>query len=242
MPVRLQDRAIALREAGGFLGGPLDDFERVGRLQLATLITQGLYPSSRVLDVGCGSLRAGYWIMNFLEPGGYHGIEPRPSELEEGLRYIVEPELIEYARPRFAHNDDFDLAVFGTTFDFVLARSIWSHTSKAQIEAMLDSFAKVANPGAVLLASYLPASRLPDRIREPWYATLRRVPRLVATLRRIRGRRLAPGDYQGTEWAAALVGHRRKWLIGQCDKRGFRMRELPEFLSGSQVWVRIEHK
>src|SRR3954454_18606924 len=79
MPVRIQERAAQLKAAGGFLGGPFEDFERVGRLQLVTLVQQGLNPSSKVLDVGCGSLRAGYWLMNFLEPGGYHGIEPRPA-------------------------------------------------------------------------------------------------------------------------------------------------------------------
>ena len=66
--------------------------------------------------------------------------------------------------------------------------------------------------------------------------------KLVTTLRRVRGKRLAPGDYQGTEWAAALVGHSRQWLVEQCERRGLQMRELPEFFSGSQVWVRIEHR
>ncbi|MGZ4105601.1 MAG: class I SAM-dependent methyltransferase [Actinomycetota bacterium] len=240
MPVRVHDRAVRLKAAGGFTVSPLEDFEKSGRLQLATLIQEGLYPSSKVLDVGCGSLRAGYWLMNFLEPGCYFGIEPRVHEVEEGLRYIVEPELIEYAKPKFAHNEDFDLTVFGTTFDFVLARSIWSHSTKPQIEAMLDSFLQVANPGAVMLSSYLPASRLPDAIREPAYTAMRKVPKLVTTLARIRDRRLAPGDYHGAEWTGALIGHDRRWLRDQCARRGLRMRELSEFIFSSQVWARIE--
>jgi SAM-dependent methyltransferase len=240
MPVSLRERAAKLQAVGGFIASPLDFFEKSGRLQFATLVQHGLYPSSKVLDVGCGPLRAGYWLMNFLEPGCYFGIEPRVHEIEEGLAYIVEPELIEYARPTFAHNDDFDLTVFGTKFDFVLARSIWSHTTKAQIEAMLDSFLKVAEPGAVLLSSYLPASRLPERIREPFHGGVRRIPRLARTLRDIRGRILAPGDYQGTEWTGALIGHSRRWLEEQCARRGLRMRQLDEFLSGSQVWAKIE--
>jgi len=240
MPVRLRDRAARLHEDGGFIASPLQYFESSGRLQLATLIMNGLYPSSKLLDVGCGSLRAGYWFMNFLEPGGYFGINPRAHEVEQGLKYIVEPELVEYAQPRFAHNDDFDLTVFGTKFDFVVARSVWSHTTKAQIEAMLDSFLEAANPEGVMLSSYLPASRLPDRIREPLYSGMRRVPKLVTTLRDIRGHRLAPGDYQGTEWNGDLIGHDRRWLQAQCERRGLRFRELKEFLAGSQVWARIE--
>jgi SAM-dependent methyltransferase len=240
MPVRLHDRAAQLQAVGGFIASPLDYFESSGRLQLATLITHGLYPSSKVLDVGCGSLRAGYWLMNFLEPGRYFGIEPRAHEVEQGLKYIVEPELVEYARPRFAHNDDFDLTVFGTKFDFVLARSIWSHASKAQIESMLDSFLDATNPDAVLLSSYLPASRLPDAIREPLYTGLRRTPGIVRRLRDIRGRRLAPGDYRGNEWDSGLIGHDRRWLREQCERRGLRFRELDDFFAASQVWAKIE--
>jgi Methyltransferase domain len=240
MPVRLHDRAARLKADGGFTASPVQYFESSGRLQLATLIMNGLCPSSTVLDVGCGSLRGGYWLMNFLEPGRYFGIEPRAYEVEQGLQYIVEPELVEYARPRFAHNDDFDLSVFGTKFDFVLARSIWSHATKSQIEAMLDSFLEVGKPEAVMLSSYLPASRLPDRIREPLYTWMRRVPKLVTTLRDIRGRRLAPGDYRGTEWNGALIGHDRRWLRERCEQRGLRFRELEEFFFVSQVWARIE--
>lgn len=241
MPVQLQARAERLRAAGGFLGGTLEAFESTGRLQLATLVHEGLYPSSKLLDVGCGSLRAGYWFMSFLEPGCYYGIEPRPEEVKQGLEYIVEPELVEYAQPQFSYNDDFDLSVFGTTFDFVVARSVWSHTSKAQIEAMLDSFVKVSHETSVLLASYLPASKLPDGVREPLYKGLRKTG-LAPKLRDLRGKRLAPGDYQGTEWDPGLIGHDRGWLQAQCDQRGLKMRELKEFFANSQVWARIERK
>jgi hypothetical protein len=241
MPVQLQARAERLKATGGFLGGTLETFERTGRLQLATLVHQGLYPSSKLLDVGCGSLRAGYWFMSFLEPGRYYGIEPRPEEVKQGLEYIVEPELVEYARPQFAYNDDFDLSVFGTTFDFVVARSIWSHTSKSQIEAMLDSFVKVSHETSVLLASYLPASKLPDGVREPLYKGLRKTG-LAPRLRDLRGKRLAPGDYHGDEWDPGLIGHDRAWLHSQCAQRGLQMRELKEFFENSQVWARIERK
>jgi hypothetical protein len=241
MPVRLTERAAELKKTGGFLAGPLGDFEKSGRLQLSTLIWYGLYPSSTLLDVGCGSLRAGYWFMNFLEPGRYHGIEPRRWEVEQGLRYIVEPELVEYAQPRFAYNDNFDLTVFDTKFDFVVARSIWSHATKSQIRAMLDSFVAAGAPQSALFASYLPASRVPGVILEPFHRVVRAIPKLTQLLRRVRGHRLTPPDYRGTEWNAALIGHRRSWLRAECEARQLGFHELPDFRSGSQIWVRITH-
>lgn len=236
----VQARAEAMAAAGGFLGGRLQDFERIGRHQLEVLLHEGLRPDSNLADVGCGSLRAGYWFLHFLEPGHYFGIEPRVEEVEAGLAHVVDADLVARAQPRFDHNEDFDLAVFGVPFDFVVARSIWTHTSKAQIGQLLDSFDAVAAPGGVLLASYLPASKLPDPVREPLYGAYRRIPKFIEWRRRIRGRRLKPGDYQGDEWRAELVGHRFDWIEGECARRSLRVRELDHGMVNSQVWLRIE--
>jgi hypothetical protein len=43
-----------------FVGGPVKDFEKLGRLQLMLLLQEGVYPHSKVLDIGCGCLRGGY--------------------------------------------------------------------------------------------------------------------------------------------------------------------------------------
>jgi len=57
----LQARAERLAETR-FLGGPPWTFERLGRHGLEVLLREGLTPQSRVLDVGCGALRLGYWL------------------------------------------------------------------------------------------------------------------------------------------------------------------------------------
>jgi SAM-dependent methyltransferase len=213
----VQERANQAGEDGTFLGGPLQHFERVGRLQLATLLQQGLSPYSRVLDVGCGALRGGYWLLHFLEPNRYYGIEPNKAMLQIGLDRILEPGLEDQARPTFAHNDDFDFTVFGVRFDYVLARSVWTHASKSQIETMLDSFNQVAAPGGVMLTSYLPTGL------RPWK------------------------DYKGAGWVgrshesgeAGIVRHKPGWITSVCRARGFTVRELPGKTLG-QVWLRIE--
>jgi hypothetical protein len=45
----------------GFVGVPRDTFEISGRAQMVRLLENGLVPESRVLDIGCGVLRLGYW-------------------------------------------------------------------------------------------------------------------------------------------------------------------------------------
>jgi SAM-dependent methyltransferase len=212
----LQRRAERLGQRM-FLGGPVELFEQFGRLQLEALVSRGLTTDSYVLDTGCGALRAGYWLIHFLEPGRYLGIEPNQQMLAMARAEILEPGLEEEKQPRFAFNDDFDLGVFGVAPDFVLARSIWTHASKEQIERMLASFASVAAPNALLLASYL------------------------------RPRRLLRDDYGGQGWVgrghqsdkAGVVSHSFEWIATTCRRLGLGASESRADNFGNQVWIEV---
>ncbi len=211
----VQERAEAL--AGQvFLGGPVRDFERVGRLQLITLLREGLEPRSRVLDIGCGCLRGGYWLIHFLEPDRYCGIEPNRAMLDAGLTHLLEPEERERKRPRFDHNADFDTSVFGETFDVFLARSIWTHASKDQIRTMLDGFVRDTADHAVFLTSYLRAGLL---------------------LRDYRGNRWV--GRSATSDRPGLVFHRFDGIRAECRARGLAVTQLREGRANGQVWLRI---
>src|SRR5262245_34622117 len=135
----LQERFEALSK-NRFLGVPVKAFESGGREQLHYLLRAGLLPTSKLIDLGCGVLRAGYWIIRYLDPGGYCGIEPHQERLHIGTHDILDPGTIESKRPRFHSNPDFDTSVFAEKFDFFLAYSIWTHASKPQIQVMLDAF------------------------------------------------------------------------------------------------------
>ena len=67
-----------------------------------------------------------------------------------GINAFLDSETLAAKRPRFGTNPHFDTSVFGEKFDFFLAYSIWTHASKGQIQAMLDSF--VAILGTALYA------------------------------------------------------------------------------------------
>jgi len=152
---RIQALADVFRQEDILPGGLYEVFEAVGRHQFIKLIELGLLPESRVLDVGCGVLRAGYWLIHFLRPGCYFGIEPSLRDLEAGQRVLLTPELLAEKRPSFDRNDQFDFSVFGTKFDFVLARSVWSHASLSEIDRMLEQFALWGEAGSVFITSWI---------------------------------------------------------------------------------------
>src|SRR5205823_5994501 len=140
-----------------FFGVPIAGFEKAGRQQFVLLIMAGLEPRSKVLDLGCGVLRAGYWLIQFLDPHCYYGSEPHRERIDTGRTFILEPDIESIKQPRFDTNPEFDSGVFDMKFDFFLAYSIWTHASKPQIETMLDNFLRDSNPGGVFLTSILPA-------------------------------------------------------------------------------------
>jgi SAM-dependent methyltransferase len=247
----LQERSQKIsRET--FIGGPRWNYERVGRLGFEVLLKEGLRPSSRVLDVGCGALRLGYWLMRFLDTGGYCGIEPQREMLQLGLDELVEPEVVARAGARFDHNTDFDFSVFGESFDYAFARSVWTHAAKPQIAAMLESFAAVGAPGSVFMASFYPAGM--------WFRTAHRWPRLEhQVVPRLPLAEMTPllarvgpfrsDDYEGDVWlgrshesdAPGVANHSTRWIAGEAAKHGLRAELTPYPILNHQYWMRIRH-
>ncbi|MDQ1358459.1 MAG: hypothetical protein QOG44_2832 [Acidimicrobiaceae bacterium] len=157
-----------------------------------------------------------------------------------GLEHIVEPELLERARPSFDRNDDFDFSVFGQTFGFVVARSVWTHASKPQIERMLDGFKTTGRQGAVFLASYLPASTVHEILRRPLAQATNELRRALPSMRRAIPGRWDRPDHRGG-WSSPVIGHSREWLHAACTSRGLKLRELDYGVMNGQVWLRVDH-
>jgi hypothetical protein len=215
------ERAKKLQEENIFLGGPPYLFEIAGRKQLMALLGEGLNPQSKVLDIGCGCLRCGYWLIHFLDTECYCGIEPNQNMLDAGIRILLEPELTDLKKPRFDDNAEFDFSVFGEKFDFLVARSIWTHASKGQIKTMLDEFVSNSNDGAVFITSYIRSTLLKrDYNGDRWIG------------------RSHESDRPG------LVRHSLSWIQNECENRGLNAEEIKDkaYNFGNQTWLRIRRK
>ena len=216
--MELQKKAEILGEKT-FLGVPVRDFEKGGRELFIYLLQAGLNPDSKLVEIGCGVLRGGYWLIHFLAPRCYFGIEPHAGRLEMGVRTILEAETREAKRPRFDANPNFDTSVFGEKFDFFLAYSIWTHASKPQIQAMLDSFLRDAKDDAVFLTSYLPAGwRHPDYKGDRWHGTSHE------------------SDTPG------CIYHSLRWIKAECNSRGLVTRGLGRDKTYGQDWLEITRR
>ena len=141
-------------------------YDVVAASQFGLLTQLGLREHHHLLDIGCGSLRGGRLFIPYLLPGRYYGIEPQAWLIEEGIRHEVGRDLVRIKRPTFAHVADFRLTVLGRRFDYVLAQSVFSHASQAQIRRCLEELVQVLAPTGMFVATFLEGTE--DYEEEEW--------------------------------------------------------------------------
>jgi SAM-dependent methyltransferase len=101
-------------------------WDTLGPHQFEFLVHHGLRPEHSLLDVGCGSLRAGIHLARYLEPGHYAGIDIDADLLRAG-RAELRREGLEDRSVTLMQMDDFDFRRLGRTFEFALAHSVFTH-------------------------------------------------------------------------------------------------------------------
>ena len=136
-----------------YIGTPeVYDLMSANQFNIAT--DAGLREHHKLLDVGCGSLRVGKLFMMYLLPGNYYGLEPNKWLVTDGLSHeIGSNDVLKTRMPGFNHNDQFDLDVFNTQFDFIIAQSVITHTTQDQMKTLITNASKVLKPGGIMLAS-----------------------------------------------------------------------------------------
>jgi SAM-dependent methyltransferase len=106
-------------------------WEEMGSLQLNQLIARGMVPGDRLLDVGCGSLRLGRLACAYLDPGHYWGTDISPDLVETGYQQEILSAGLQNRLPRtnLVIDAEFGFAGLPTSFDFIMAQSVFTHLS-----------------------------------------------------------------------------------------------------------------
>src|ERR1019366_5940782 len=63
---------------------------KIGQLQFDYLMGHGLKPELRMLEIGCGNLRAGRLFIDYLDAGSYYGIDISPDILLAAADTVAE--------------------------------------------------------------------------------------------------------------------------------------------------------
>lgn len=130
-----------------------DNWDSHGNLQRDFLLSQGLLPGHRLLDIGCGAGRLARKVCPILEPGQYHGVDLSAAALSAARRLADTEGWAMYA-PCFWLK-----SVPGSVggFMFIWAHSVFTHLPPEMIEAVMrDAAGRLAQDGRFYW-SYMPS-------------------------------------------------------------------------------------
>lgn len=131
--------------------------------QIDFLRARGLRPDQRVLDIGCGSLRGGIALIQYLDAGGYTGVDVRAEVLQEAQRELVR-EGLGWKRPTvLLARDGVERLRFPHAFDVMWAFSVLFHLSDQILDAWLEVAQRELEPGGVLYANVILGAGAPGR-------------------------------------------------------------------------------
>ena len=135
--------------------GPPNDYDFMGATQFRLLCALGLRDHHRLLDFGCGSLRAGRFLIPYLKAGNYYGIEPNRWLIEDAIEREIGADQIRIKTPHFLHHDTFDCSAFGLAFDYIVAQSIFSHCGADLIARGLREYAANLTPQGLAAVTFI---------------------------------------------------------------------------------------
>jgi len=119
---------------------------KLGQMQFDYLVSHGLKPGMRMLEIGCGNLRAGRLFVDYLDAGDYYGIDISPDILLAAQRTLAEAGLQDKL-PYLSLVQDLKLAFLPAEyFDVVHAHSVFSHSPIEVIEECMAHIGRVMRP------------------------------------------------------------------------------------------------
>jgi len=148
----LIDKQVREGHHRAVVGGMWDE---IGALQLSFLKAEGLTRDHKLLDIGCGCLRGGVYLIDHLEAGNYFGVDLHESLLEAGYR-------IELARAKLTEKlpfdhlrqiEGFDFSALDTDFDMAIAFSVFTHISLNAARTCLERLAPKMKVGGRFYAT-----------------------------------------------------------------------------------------
>ena len=108
------------------LAGPIKLWDRQRQFQIAFLKAHGLNPHHILLDYGCGPLRGGIPIIEYLDEGNYYGADISKDALDEAEKELQENEL-DHKLPTLTHVKNLETLRLHTVFDIIWAFSTAIH-------------------------------------------------------------------------------------------------------------------
>ena len=118
------------------LVGPMREWEKKREFQIRFLKHVGLKPEHYLMDIGCGTLRGGIPLIEYLQPGRYFGLESREAVLDEARKELQEHGL-ELKLPRLISSPSLTDLALEQHFNYIWAFSVLIHMTDEILDGCL---------------------------------------------------------------------------------------------------------
>ncbi|KAF3588163.1 hypothetical protein F2Q69_00032376 [Brassica cretica] len=110
--------------------------------------SSNLKPNSRVLEIGCGTLRVGLHFIRYLNPTHFHCLEKDELSLMAALRYELPSQGLLHKRPLILRGDDMEFSKFGldTSYDLIYASAVFLHMPDKLVWTGLERLVEKLKP------------------------------------------------------------------------------------------------
>ncbi|KAH0933858.1 hypothetical protein HID58_010975 [Brassica napus] len=110
--------------------------------------SSNLKPNSRVLEIGCGTLRVGLHFIRYLNPSHFHCLEKDELSLMAALRYELPSQGLLHKRPLILRGDDMEFSKFGSgvSYDLIYASAVFLHMPDKLVWAGLERLVEKLKP------------------------------------------------------------------------------------------------
>eukprot|EP01006_Ploeotia_vitrea_P059900 TRINITY_DN74972_c0_g1_i1.p1 TRINITY_DN74972_c0_g1~~TRINITY_DN74972_c0_g1_i1.p1 ORF type:complete len:314 (-),score=40.54 TRINITY_DN74972_c0_g1_i1:279-1220(-) len=119
-------------------------------------LKQHVNPTDRLLDFGCGALRLGIWLIDYLDTGNYYGVEYNTEMYQAGIDYELKLHDLEHKKPNMYNNKDGQpgLVRWGVKFDTIVGFAVLIHLEPPLKKTVLHAWSKFIKPTGTIWVSH----------------------------------------------------------------------------------------
>ena len=164
-------------EAPGHDGSKWRD--RPQQRQIDELISLGLKPNHKLIDYGCGSLRLGKHLIDFLEPEKYWGLDVTDRFYLDGLKMLGE-ELRNEKKPECAVISQQSLQQLRQEKpDFIVSFSVLKHVPENELDRYFDNVTGLMSDQTTLAITFSESSYEKQISGKSWSWSYNRIEKLI---------------------------------------------------------------
>ena len=151
--VSICDNDVAKGDYKDYVGGGADRWELRGSFQIYFLKKMGLRHDSKLLDIGCGPIRAGAHFIRYLDEGNYHGVDYNEDFIKIAERITAEKGLVG-KKPTFEVIKNFYFNHIQPVFDYAILFSVFNHCHHEQREHLFRNISTPMKKGGLVYITH----------------------------------------------------------------------------------------